>query len=127
MITLTKAVFLGIAALMLDAVSAAQTSQVRRVYVSSDNAESEPIASAVKAKIGGTLRYQLGDDNHAELWINILCFQTTTGDRVTGLACAVGYTYWPQDLRDSMVYLSTSLHVGPANGTQSAEGIFESL
>jgi len=125
MITLTKAVFLGVLALASVSASMAQTPKVRRVYVFGEDAESEPMVSAVKAKIGGTLRYQLEDGNRAELWIGILCFKTTIGDRVAGHACTVTYSYWPEDLRGTSLWLSTSLHVGPANGTQSAEGIFE--
>jgi hypothetical protein len=125
MIAAIKVVALGVIALASVCASRAQTPKVRRVYISSENAESEAMASAVKAKIGGTLRYQQSTENDADLWIDILCFKTTVGGRVAGLACASTYAYWPEDLRGTSVWLSATLNVGPANGTQSAEGIFE--
>jgi hypothetical protein len=124
MITVIKVVALGVLALASVSASMAQT-KVRRVYISSENAESEPMVSAVKAKIGGTLRYQQSAENNADLWIDILFFKTTIGDRTAGLVCAATYIYWPEDLRSTSIWLSASLHVGPADGIQSAEGIFE--
>ena len=123
---MSKVVLLAIAAAVFCTISSAQTPQVHKVYVFAGSSESDSVVSSVKAKIGGTLRYELAD-TFADLWINILCVKTIIGDRVTGRTCAGTYSYHPPSLGYPYLHLNTSIHVGPVDSVQTPQDIFEAF
>jgi hypothetical protein len=125
MITMNT-ILLGVAVLTLSSVSLAQTPQAHSVLVLTEDGDAEPVASGVKAKIGGTLRYQVTEGTEADLWIDIKCHKITVGDRVVGVACSATYLYHPESLVGAEVWLATDLYVGP-NEAVIAQGIFEAF
>ena len=124
MITMNK-LMLFAAALTLSSLSSAQTPQVHSVLVLSEDADAQPIASGVKAKLGGTLRYQLKEDI-GDLWIDLKCSKIVLVDRVAGVACSATYFYHPESPAGADVWIATDLYVGP-NEAVVEQGIFEAF
>jgi hypothetical protein len=72
---MNKLMLLGVSALTFSSVSFPQTLQVHSVLVLTEDGDAEPVASGVKAKIGGTLRYQVTEGTEADLWIDTFIVQ----------------------------------------------------
>ena len=126
MTSIIRAILVGVLAVVCVSTSGPQTPEIHKVLILAEDADAGPIASALKAKIGGTLRYQLGEDN-GDIWIDIQCVKTQVSGRVTGSGCVATYTYHPKALTATSLYLSTSLGIGPPNDTALAEQMFETL
>jgi hypothetical protein len=126
MTSIIRAAFVSVVALVCVSTSGPQTPEIHKVLILAEGPDAEPIASALRSKIGGTLRYQLSEDD-GDLWIDIECVKTQVSGRVTGNTCAATYSYHPKALAATSLYLTTQLGVGPPNDTSIAEGMFEAL
>jgi hypothetical protein len=63
-----------------------------KVSVLAGNKEAEPVVDALKARLGGTDRYQLAGDT-AELVIQVLCHDMEKY-KVDGAACSYSFLYY---------------------------------
>jgi hypothetical protein len=99
--------------------------QAHKTKVTGQDSAASAIVDALKAKIGGTLRYQITDDNvAAELFIDVSCLKIGPYD--TGFACAAIYYYYPPELVMTRVHLGSSLHTG-SDTSVAAESMFQTF
>jgi hypothetical protein len=97
--------------------------QTHKVVVSAQDSDANAVVDALKAKLGGTLRYQLTDNAVvAELFIDVQCMKTYNPG--TGFACAAIYFYYPPELVLTRLHLGSSLHSG-SDPSLTAESMFE--
>lgn len=107
--------------------TAPQQPRVHKVLVLPEDTEAVPVASALRARIGSTLRYELGDDDDSDIWVDIQCVKDTVGGRVTGRSCATTYFYRPARLNYPSIYLIAGVSSGPLDVASMVDGIFEGL
>lgn len=96
--------------------------QSHKTKVVGEESDSNPVVSALKAKLGGTQRYELTEkDIEVELYIDVQCAALNTG-----LACDATYFYFPPELGLTRLWLGASLHTG-SDPSSIAQGMFEFL
>jgi hypothetical protein len=105
-------------------VAGSARAQTHKVAVVSESADSELVASALKAKIGGTLRYQLSES--LDLVVTLQCVKVDTKQAVKGIACAATILYFPKSLGGLEIPVTPSVSIGPDANTV-AQFVFENF
>jgi hypothetical protein len=112
-----KTLIVAFALMMVCITTRGQTHKTKVVGKESD---SNPVVSALKAKLGGTHMYELTEkDIEVELYIDVQCARLNTG-----LACDATYFYYPPELGLTRLWLGASLHTG-SDPSGIAQGMFE--
>jgi hypothetical protein len=117
---------LVLCALLLSFGANVASASPHKVRVTIDGAQADAVASALKARINGTERYQTSEDTKAELVLSVVCMSMEEY-RMTGAFCSYSFFYVPP----SAPYLLLSIGIpgqvsGPQHG-QLAEMIFQAF
>lgn len=96
--------------------------QTHKVSVMGETPNADRVVSALKSKLGGTLRYQLTDKVTAELLVSVQCAEPSPV--MTGFICDATFLYYPSFLKGMNVHLGASLSTGK-DADEVADSFFE--
>jgi hypothetical protein len=96
--------------------------QTRQVSVEGETPEADRVVSALKAKLGGTLRYKLTDNITAELLVTVQC--VGVGPALQGFVCDATFLYYLPMMKGMNVWLGASLATA-ADAQAVADRMFE--
>ncbi|MFI5057323.1 MAG: hypothetical protein ACHQLQ_03990 [Candidatus Acidiferrales bacterium] len=117
---------LGLCAVLLLFGTNVALASPHKVKVLVEGPQADAVASALKARINGTERYQTTDDIHADLVVSVLC-TSMERYRITGAVCSYSFVYIPPSAPLLWLHIGIPGQVEAPQRGQLAEMIFQAF
>src|SRR5258708_5978032 len=93
-----------------------------------DNRFEREVVAALKARLGGTTRYQvIASTEVAELEVSVVCIDLSESNRLNGGFCSYAFTYWPKEAPGLSRQLGPIHLLSDPNASSAGETVFQKL